>query len=78
MFVANQIRKTWGHENGDISGTMSWNDLIFDAIFLRGCPNYRWHISIGIIAPLQCHLHQHLHSDGSFGQQEGKIVIQTT
>ena len=29
MFVANQIRKTWGHENGDISGTISQNDLVF-------------------------------------------------
>ena len=29
MYVAIQIRKTWAHEKGDISGTDGQNDLIF-------------------------------------------------
>ena len=29
MCVAIQIRKTWGHKNSDISGTIGQNDLIF-------------------------------------------------
>ena len=72
MYVAIQVRKTWEDKNGDISGTIDQNDLIFDTIFLRGCPNYRctttlvsvsWHyydaVSIGI-----CVLRIHLGSKG--------------
>ena len=82
MFVANLIRKTWGHKNGDISGTVGQNDLIFWHNLPWGCPNYRWHQYIGIstTAPLQYHQHQHIHSGDTFGKQRGYslTVIQTT
>ena len=68
------------YKSGNNSGTIGQNELTFGHNLPWGCPNCRWchHISASIMAPLQCHQQHHLHSEGSFGQQNGLTVNQTT
>ena len=52
--------------------TAGQNGLTFGHNLPWGCPSCRWCHCIGICitALLQCHQHQHLHSEGSSGQQK--------